>query len=147
MRVTAFFASLAILPFLATATFAQSEEAVFEQIEELHGMAEEFGEAFGQLQDAFLFEDPESFASLAAYPLEVAANGELYDILEPEDLVENFDYLMTDETQAAIGGQDFADLIVTSEGVGFADGALWMTLICSDDSCEDAEWAIIRITN
>lgn len=132
---------------MATPVFAQSEEDVLGQIETLHGMSEEFGEAFAALQDSFLFDDPAAFADLAFYPLEVAANGELYDVLEPEDLVENFDALLTDETIEGVSGQDFADLIVTSEGVGFADGALWMSLVCLDDSCAEAEWGIIRINN
>lgn len=133
--------------FLAAPAFAQSEEEVMARIENLHGMSEEFGEAFGALQDSFLFEDPAAFADLAFYPLEVAANGELYDVLEPEDLVENFDALLTTETIDGVAGQDFSDLIVTSEGVGFADGALWMSLVCLDDDCAEAEWGIIRINN
>ncbi|HEY8575335.1 MAG TPA: hypothetical protein VIL88_03235 [Devosia sp.] len=145
MRLLAPLALLAAL--LATPAFAQSEEDVMARIENLHGMSEEFGEAFAQLQDAFLFDDPATLANLAFYPLEVAANGELYDVLEAQDLVDNFDSLLTEDTLAALGSQDFADLIVTSEGVGFADGALWMSLVCLDDACEDAEWGIIRIDN
>lgn len=135
------------LSLLTLPAFAQSEEDVMAQIESLHGMSVEFGEVFAQVQDAFLFDDPASFASLGAYPLTVAANGELYDILDPQDLVDNFDTLLTQDTRDAIGGQDFADLIVTSDGVGFANGAMWMTNICDDDACSSSQWLIIRITN
>jgi hypothetical protein len=62
-------------------------------------------------------------------------------------LVDNFEALLTEETRAALAGQDFADLIVTSDGVGFANGALWMNLICEDDSCNSAHWAITSINN
>ena len=117
------------------------------QIEELHGLSTEFGEAFAQLQDAFLFGDPSGFASLGEYPLPVQANGEAYDLLEPQDLVDNFDSLLTSETQAALASQDFDDLIVTSDGVGFANGAVWMNLLCTDDSCTEAYWAITAINN
>ena len=138
--------AVAFLAFVAP-VLAQSEEAVMEQIDTLHGMSEEFGEAFGQLQDSFLFGDPSGLASLGEYPLAVQANGEAYDLLEAQDLVDNFEALLTEETRAALAGQDFADLIVTSDGVGFANGALWMNLICEDDSCNRAHWAITSINN
>ncbi|WP_332691177.1 hypothetical protein [Devosia sp.] len=132
---------------LASPAFAQSEEDVMSQIETLHGKSVEFGEAFGLLQDAFLFGDPTTIADLGAYPFEVAANGELYDIFEPEDLVDNFDVLLTQDTIDALSSQDFADLIVNSDGVGFGDGVLWMSLVCVDDSCSGSYWGIIRINN
>lgn len=147
MRLNSVSAALTAFVLFASPAFAQSEEDVMARIENLHGQSEAFGEAFSQLQDAFLFGDPTSIADLGSYPFEVAANGEIYDILAPEDLVDNFDTLLTQETIDGLAGQDFADLIVTSEGVGFANGALWMSLVCSDDSCADASWGIIRINN
>ena len=138
--------AVAFFAFVAP-VLAQSEEAVMEQIDTLHGMSEEFGEAFGQLQDSFLFGDPSGLASLGEYPLAVQANGEAYDLLEAQDLVDNFEALLSEETRATLAGQDFADLIVTSDGVGFANGALWMNLICEDDSCNSAHWAITSINN
>lgn len=146
MRLTVLAATLALsLP--AVTAFAQSEEDVMAQIEAIHGDAEGFGEAFGLMQDAFLFGDPTTIADLGAYPLTVNANGEVYDILEPQDLVDNFDMLLTQQTIESLSSQDFNDLIVTGEGVGFANGALWMSNICLDDSCSDTAWAIISINN
>ena len=147
MRLNSFAAALTAFVMLASPAFAQSEEDVMAQIESLHGQSEAFGEAFSQLQDAFLFGDPTSIADLGSYPFEVAANGEVYDIQAPEDLVDNFDTLLTQETIDGLSSQDYADLIVTSEGVGFANGALWMSLVCADDTCADASWGIIRINN
>ena len=135
------------LTLFAAPAYAQSEEDVMSQIENLHGDSTGFGEAFGRLQDAFLFDDPTSIADLGFYPMTVNANGETYDILEAQDLVDNFDSLLTPETQAALGSQDFADLIVTSEGVGFANGALWMTNVCLDDGCAQTQWGILSINN
>jgi hypothetical protein len=146
MRLTALAAAFA-LTLIAVPAFAQSEEDIMAQIENIHGDSMGFGEAFSILQDSFLFDDPAAFAELGLYPLTVNANGEVYDILEPQDLVDNFDSLLTPETQSALGGQDFDDLIVTSEGVGFANGALWMSNICYDDSCSQTFWAIISINN
>ena len=141
-------AALLLLPMaFAVPAFAQSEEDVMARIENLHGKSVEFGEAFAQLQDGFLFDDPAMIAELGIYPITVNANGESYDILEPQDLVDNFDSLLTPDTIAALSSQDYADLIVTSEGVGFANGALWMSLVCVDDSCSDSNWGIISINN
>ena len=92
--------------------------------------------------------DPASgIADLAEYPFQVAANGELYDIFEPADFIDNFDTLVTEDTLDALASQDYADLIVTSEGVGFANGALWMANICDDGACNETHWGITRINN
>jgi hypothetical protein len=140
------FAALALLA-CATPAFAQDEGDVMDSIERIHGDSVAFGEAFAQLQDAFLFDDPAAFADLGLYPLEVRANGEEYELLEPQDLVDNFDSLLTEETIEGLSSQDFADLIVTSEGVGLANGALWMTNICLDDGCTETRWGILSINN
>ena len=147
MRLAILAAACLAATLLAAPAFAQSEEQVMAQIESIHGDAEGFGEAFGLLQDAFLFGDPTTIADLGLYPMTVNANGETYDILEAQDLIDNFDALLTSETQAALASQDFADLIVTSEGVGFADGALWMTNVCLDDDCAETQWGILSINN
>ena len=110
MRHTIFAITLSALATFALPAFAQSEEDVMAQIETLHGKSVEFGEAFGQLQDAFLFDDPAAIADLGVYPMVVNANGESYDILEAQDLVDNFDALLTEDTLAALASQDFADL-------------------------------------
>ncbi|HTN63859.1 MAG TPA: hypothetical protein VL147_20275 [Devosia sp.] len=139
--------AVSCLAVLSAPAFAQSEEDVMAQIEALHGNSEAFGEAFAAMQDAFLFDTPTAIADLAAYPLQVAANGELYDILEPADLVDNFDALLTEDTLAALASQDFAALIVTSDGVGFGDGVLWFANVCADDACSSSDWRITRINN
>lgn len=147
MRLS-FAAALFALPLLAVPVLAQSEEDVMSQIENIQGDSEGFGEAFGQLQDGFLFGDlAVTMANLAFYPLSIGANGESYDILEAQDLLDNFDNLITLETQDALANQDFADLIVTSDGVGFANGALWMANVCLDDGCAETAWGIISINN
>jgi hypothetical protein len=148
MRFASAFSALALALLLAVPASAQSEEAVFERIETIQGDAEGFGEAFAALQDAFLMGDPaKALADLANYPLEIAANGELYDIIAPEDLIGNFDTLISEDTRSVLAGQNYADLIVTSEGVGFGDGVLWMANICTDESCDETYWAITRINN
>jgi replicative DNA helicase len=136
------------LPALAQADFGiDAEQAIYDSIETLHGDADGFDQIFADIQDALAAEDIAAFAALAEYPLAVSANGEVYDIIDAEDLVTYFDTVVLDSTYQAVLAQDYADLIVTGDGVGFADGALWVTNICTDDSCAETYWAIIAINN
>tara|TARA_R110002020_G_scaffold19379_5_gene67153 strand:+ start:1573 stop:2016 length:444 start_codon:yes stop_codon:yes gene_type:complete len=141
--------AITVAAFLACVgpALAQSEEDVMASIENIHGDVDGFNEAFALLQDAFLFDNPTSIADLGFYPLTVNANGETYDVLEAQDLVDNFDSLLTAETIDALASQDYADLIVTGDGVGFANGALWMTNVCLDDNCAETAWGILSINN
>ena len=139
--------SVVAVAFASLPACAASEEEVFARIESLHGDAEGFGEAFGLLQQAMMFGDPVTVADLAAYPLQVAANGEVYDVLAPEDLVDNYDSLVSAETQDIVANQDYDDLFVNSDGVMFGTGELWMALVCTDDSCSESHWRIITINN
>lgn len=129
----------------ALPAFAQSEEDVMNRIETIHGNAEGFFDVFGAMQDAVMFGDPTSIAQYGLYPLTVNANGETYDVLEEQDLSENFDALVSPETLDALRTQDIADLIVTDEGVGIGDGAIWITNICLDDACDETQWGIFSI--
>ncbi len=137
---------LLALPLAAPAN-AQSEEEVHASIESIHGDADGFFELFSLLQEAITFGDPVTVAQHAFYPLTVNANGETYDVLEEQDLIDNFDMLVSQETQDALLNQDVADLIVTSEGVGIGDGALWITNVCLDDNCAETQWGILSINN
>lgn len=118
------------------------------QIEAVQGDAEGFGEAFAKLQDGFLFDTAaENLAELAAYPLDVMVDGAVVSVTDADELIANFDDLVTKDTQSALASQDFADLIVNSDGVGFGNGVLWMANICTTDSCDETYWAITRINN
>lgn len=123
-----------------------SEEDVYASIENIHGDADGFFEVFAGVQDAAMF-NPVDLSGWALYPLTVNANGESYDILEEGDFIDNFDNLLLPETIDAIANQDVDDLIVTSEGVGLANGAMWITNVCHDDACEETEWGIWSINN
>jgi hypothetical protein len=130
-----------------SSVFAQSEEEVHARIEQVHGDANGFFELFSLLQDAMMFGDPVTFAAHAAYPLTVNANGEVYDVLAEQDLLDNFDTLVAPDTQAAISNQDVDELIVTSEGIGIGNGALWVSNICVDERCASSYWAITAVNN
>lgn len=131
---------------LASPVLAQEEE-VFDRITTIHGDAEGFFEVFALLQDAMMFGDPVTVGQYAIFPLTVNADGETYDVLEEQDLLDNFDTLVSPETQEALLEQDVADLIVTQDGVGIGNGAIWISNICLDDACDETQWGIISINN
>jgi hypothetical protein len=139
-------ASLAALLLLSPAAFAQEEE-VYERIEKIHGDADGFFELYSLIQDAIMFGDPVTIAQYAFYPLTVNANGEVYDVLEEQDLVYNFDTLVSEDTRQMVLEQDVADLVVTSEGVGVGNGSFWVSNVCLDDACEETQWGILSINN
>lgn len=147
MRHLIFAASLACLAAIATPALAQ-EEAIMAQIEAVQGDADGFSEAFAKLQDGFLFDTAaENLAELAEYPLDVMVDGKVVSVADADQLIADFDDLLTPDTQSALASQDFADLIVSDQGVGFGNGVLWMTNICRDESCTETYWAVIRINN
>ena len=147
MRILA--AALALILTASPVLAQNTDDDVFAALEGVYGIEEagNFEAYFTALTTAFAEDDRATIAAMGGYPFEVAANGELYDILAPEDLIANFDALLLPETVEAIAAQDYADLIVTDEGVGFANGALWLANVCADEACASSDWLITRISN
>lgn len=138
--------ALALLALALAMPAMASEEDVYANIEAIHGDADGFFEIFAGVQDATMF-NPVDIAGFAFYPLTINANGETYDVLEEQDFIDNFDSLVLPETLEAIGSQDVDDLIITSEGVGLGNGAIWITNTCLDDACGQTQWGILSINN
>lgn len=132
---------------MAGGASAQSDDEVYQRIEDLHGNAAGFSEPFKLLTEAMRYGDPVTVAGLADYPLTVEANGEVYDIPSAEDLVKDYDALVMAETQTAVADQAYSDLFVNSDGVMLANGAIWFVLVCENDGCETSRWTISRINN
>jgi hypothetical protein len=149
MFVRAATAILASTLLIATplGALAQADGDVYDRIEAIHGDADGFFEVFSRLQDAVTFGDPATFAQDALFPIMVRANGEMYDVLEAQNLLDDFDSLVSAETLDALVVQDIADLIVTDDGVGVGNGALWITNVCLDDDCTETRWGILTINN
>ncbi|MEC5290504.1 hypothetical protein VSX64_06240 [Aurantimonas sp. C2-6-R+9] len=131
----------------APSAMAQSAEDVLSQIEALHGDADGFSAAFDVLQQAMADGDAATVAEFGSYPLTVRANGEVYDVLEAQDLIDNFDSLIAPDTQTRVANQDVGDLMVNSEGVMIGAGELWLSAVCDDNACNSARWRIIAINN
>lgn len=145
-RTAALFLSAALM-LAALPAAAQSDDEVHGRIEALHGNAEAFAEPFRRLKQAMRDGDAAALADLCDYPLSVNANGESYDVQTAEDLVENFDSLVMQQTRDAVVDQSYDALFVNSDGVMLADGAVWMGAICDDDACSTSHWAVIGINN
>ena len=143
---------LSLLPILAlltlaTPAMAQTEQDVIDRIERIHGDSDLFLEAFDALQQAFADGDAQAIADMGLYPLDVRVGDEEYDVETAEDFIAGADASMTPELTELVGNQDIADLIVSSDGVGFDEGALWMTNVCLDDACAETRWGILAINN
>ena len=137
----------AVLTLALAVPAAAGEEEVYANIEAIHGNADGFFEVFSLLQDAVMFGDPVTFGQYAIYPLAVNDSDGNYEIADEEDFMNNFDVVLPETTLQAVLNQDVADLIVTSEGVGLGNGAVWITNICLDDACNQTQWGILSINN
>lgn len=140
-------ALLALAFALQAPASAQTRDEVLDRIEMLHGESKAFVEVFEILTQEFRNGAIDGIALLGSYPMVVEANGEVYDIFRPQDLMDNFDRLVMPETQRALARQEFSALFVNAEGVMFLDGELWMALVCLDDACKESAWSITAINN
>lgn len=132
---------------LATPVLAQTQEEVIDRIETIHGDSDLFLEAFDNLQRAFADGDLELIAGMGLYPMHVRVGEDEYEVETAEDYLAGADASVTPELQELVANQDIANLIVSSEGVGFDEGALWMTNVCLDDACAETRWGILTINN
>lgn len=137
---------LALLP-LATPALAQSETEVMDRIESIHGDSEGFLASFTLVQQAFADDDVATIAGMGIYPLHVRVGDEEYEVESADDYVEGAEASITPHMQEIVANQEIANLIVTSEGVGFDEGALWLTNVCLDETCAETEWGILAINN
>ncbi|MBP1857351.1 hypothetical protein J2Z75_000831 [Rhizobium herbae] len=133
------------LDLLAAHAAAQSDDDVYNRIEELHGNADTFEEAWNSLTEAMGNSDGSAVAALGEYPLRVNANGESYDIKNARDMTKHFDALVPQDTRDTVANQEYSSLFVNSDGVMLADGAVWMGAVCDNDDCSKAHWAITSI--
>lgn len=134
--------SFAIVPL----AFAQEEE-VAANIENVQGNSEAFFELFGKMQDAVMFDKPTDLVADIDYPITIVAKGKTYEVEDEEQMLDNFNVLFSKKALEAIRTQDVGALIVTSEGVGFGDGEVWVANICDDDACANPYWGITAINN
>jgi hypothetical protein len=137
-----------VAPALVGSAAAQdSEEAIYNQIEEVHGDAAGFLQLASDLSDAVGKGQHRRFARLLTYPITVSANGEEYDIADAADFERDFETLVQSELQTDLVDWTLADTVVTSEGVGILGGNLWFANVCANEGCAATEWVVTRIAN
>ncbi len=142
-RLSAAFLLLPLI--LAGPAAAQSDDAVYDRVEQLHGNADAFDTAWDKLTEAMGDGDAAGVAALGEYPLRVNANGESYDIRDAKDMRKHFDALVPQTIRDAVSNQEYSSIFVNSDGVMLADGAVWMGAVCDNDDCSKAHWAITSI--
>ncbi len=101
--------------------------------------------AFDAIQAALVDDDKAAFAAWVNYPITVTADGEEMSIATPEQFVEHFDNIVTDEIRTAIEQQAWAELFVNYQGSMFGNGQVWVNGICKDDTCAAFDVKIITI--
>ena len=101
--------------------------------------------AFDAIQKAVADDDKAAFAEWVSYPIKVTADGEEMSIGSPEQFVEHYDNILTDEIKAAITDQSWVDLFVNYQGIMFGNGQVWANGICRDDKCAAFDVKIITI--
>lgn len=126
---------------------AADEASTWDRIESIHGDAAGFFELVDTLQNAVTTGDAASIAEYGFYPLAVNDSDGNYEIIGASDFVDSFDIAFTAETQQTVLNQNLDDMIVTSEGVGLGNGAIWLTNVCLDDTCTQTQWGILSINN
>ncbi len=140
-------ASAIVVAAMIQPTFAQDDQPVWNNIEAIHGDADGLFDLLEELQDAVIAEDAETIAQHALYPLAVNDSDGNYDVADVDEFLDSFDIIFTPETQQALLDQTAGDLIVTSEGIGVGNGAIWLTNVCLDDACAETQWGILSINN
>lgn len=135
---------LAFLAFCPQA-IAATEEEVRDQIEQVLGQADDLAEPMLSVQQAIIDGDADLLSGYVEFPLRVNSDGDAEEIADADALSENFSEIFTPSVRKAIKGMKYEELIVTSEGVGMANGAVWMSLICEDSECGSAHWAMISV--
>jgi hypothetical protein len=124
---------------------AQSEEEVNQRIDTVLGDHQIYREAFDAIQEAVEKDDAEPLSAYVFYPITVRFENEGLELESAEDLIANYETVMTDEIRSAILDQEWADLFVNSEGLMFGDGQVWLNGICEDDTCEIVDVQIVAI--
>src|SRR6218665_1753969 len=112
------------LALLAGPAVAQTREDVIAAIEMSFGEAGPVIEAFDAIQAAVAADDAEAVASWISYPFQVTVDGEEYVFEGPEEVIEHYGSMMTDEIRSAVVDQKFEDLFFNAQGAMFGDGHL-----------------------
>ena len=127
---------------------AGSSQAVHDKIENLLGNAGDFDTIFTQMKKVFKagnLDDMMEIADTVEYPLQVNGGDGDIVIKDRDEFIDQFEAIFPDKVKSAIANQRYDKLGISSDGVMFGNGELWMNAICRDNACTDSYWAITAI--
>jgi hypothetical protein len=124
------FATIAAGPALA-ATDAEINGTIAKVL----GHADLYENAVKSFQQAVAAGNKEDAAAFIRYPIPITINGKKRVIRSPTEFVKNYDSIMTPDIVAAVKNQNYGDLLVSSKGVMFGNGEVWITGMCLDRHC------------
>lgn len=145
--ITRFAAALCGLALLVLPVSAQTADEVKERMATLFGDAQPFVQAFEDIQTAILYIDAPLLAEYFPYGEPIRVNGEEVVLESEHDLYARYDELITPTIMNVVAAQTFETLFVNADGVMFGDGEMWISGICSDDSCAEFEVKIIALNS
>jgi glyoxylate carboligase len=131
----------------AVPAFAQTADDVNTQIDTVLGPHDIYQTAIERIQKALADRDVAMIGGYIAFGEPIMVNGAEVVITDEAELEANFDELFNETVVAAVTGQDYAKLFVSSDGIMFGNGELWITGVCDDDACEFPFINIISINN
>ena len=127
---------------------AGSSQDIHDKIENLLGNAGDFDTIFTQMKKVFKagnIDDMMEIADTVEYPLPV--NGGEGDIVinNRDEFIDQFDDIFPENVKSVIANQRYDKLGISSDGIMFGNGELWMNAICRDNACTDSYWAVTAI--
>ena len=134
---------LCALPLPAAAASAADVNAKIDSVLSDH---EGFAKAFKILQANI--DDGTEMAKEYEYPLTVVVDGKEVAFATQEDFVAGYDAMITPAIVATVKKQKYKDLTVSSQGVMFGSGQLWVNEFCLDgEDCQDSSWDISAVNH
>jgi hypothetical protein len=132
---------------VASPAMAQSADAVDAKIDQLLGDHKDYERAFVVIQQALSEHDTDALAMYIPFGQSITVNGSAVTISDQDDLNAQFSDIFNDKVVDAVANQTFETLFVNSDGVMFGNGELWISGICQDNACADAEVKITAVNN
>ena len=96
-------------------------------------------------QSAVAGSDKAGVAALVAYPFTAHIDGKAVAIANADAFVAHYDAIVTPAIARAITTQRYSELFVNYQGVMFGNGEAWISGICKDTACKDAQARVVAI--
>jgi hypothetical protein len=124
---------------------ALAQDDVDSRLDTVFGEHDTFRAAFDAFTAAVKAGDAATVASLAKYPFEVNVGDKKKVLANEGDFIKHYGDIFTPAIVDIVTKQSYDTLFVNQDGVMFGDGQVWLTSVCTDDSCNTAYWVISAI--